>query len=98
MYGEKPGGSFSTPNYPEPYQDKIQQLCDWYITVAPGKKVSLFFNVFEVEGKQAGRGCANAVVRVWTDPLNSKPEELCGDKLEKDQKAYVSVGNVLRVM
>ncbi|OTF78291.1 CUB domain-containing protein, partial [Euroglyphus maynei] len=72
------------------------QVCNWFITVRIGSKVLLYFNEFSVEGDPPSRGCPGAIVRVWPNP-NEKPIELCGEKLNRNDKQYVSESNVIRI-
>nr|XP_027195182.1 uncharacterized protein LOC113789799 isoform X1 [Dermatophagoides pteronyssinus] len=88
-------GIIQTPNYPNNYPAAMQ-VCNWFITVRPGSKVLLYFDEFSVEGDPPSRGCPGAIVRVWPN-LNQKPIELCGEKLNRRDKQYISENNVIRI-
>lgn len=90
-------GIITSPNYPNYHYNATRFVCDWFISVKPGHKVMLHFDVFSVEGEPVTRGCSGAVVRVWTNPSISKPVELCGEKLANGSKEFVSEDNVLRL-
>lgn len=90
-------GLITSPGYPEPYKND-RQLCSWYITVKPRRRVHLYFTLFHVEGEPTDRGCPSAVVRVWPDPESvGPPVELCGETLTNDTREIMSVSNVLKV-
>lgn len=71
--------------------------CHWFIHARPGHKILLYFDVFEVEGNPAERGCPAAALRVWPWRETDKtPIELCGDTLD-GYKQILSETNVLKL-
>ena len=71
--------------------------CHWFIHARPGHKILLYFDVFEVEGNPAERGCPAAALRVWPWRTTDKtPIELCGDTLDS-YKQILSETNVLKL-
>ena len=93
-------GVLTTPNWPAPYdgpqRGEGSSTCNWYLTVRPGSRVMLHFQVFNIEGSPKDRGCPAAAVRIWED-IDGIPVELCGEKLPFDQSQYVSSRNIMRV-
>ncbi|OQR78514.1 cubilin-like [Tropilaelaps mercedesae] len=91
------GGVVTSPGFPEPYKND-RQLCNWWITVKPKRRIHFFFTLFHVEGEPTDRGCPSAVVRVWPAPDSvGPPVELCGETLTNDTREIISTGNTLKV-
>ncbi|XP_028968828.1 cubilin-like [Galendromus occidentalis] len=91
------GGILTSPGYPENYKND-RQLCNWWITVKPKRRIHFYFTMFHVEGEPTDRGCPSAVVRVWPDPNGvGPPVELCGETLTNETREIMSTGNTLKV-
>ena len=90
-------GIITSPQYPNNYPAN-RQVCNWFIYASrPQHHIMVLFDYFEVEGEPIGRGCSGAVVRVWVNPKNTKPLELCGDKLANNSRQFISVANYIRI-
>ncbi|XP_037910464.1 tolloid-like protein 2 isoform X3 [Hermetia illucens] len=100
-YSGQDSGIITSPNYPANYKGPAKNMassaCNWYITARSGYKISINFEFFSVEGDPPGRGCAAAVLRLWTNlESEASPIELCGEK-NADDWHYISQGQSVRI-
>ncbi|KAL8573049.1 hypothetical protein ACOMHN_010479 [Nucella lapillus] len=87
-----PSGNFTSPNYPNPYQDAT--TCEWTITVNTSYAISLTFHDFDIENHQ---NCRYDAVEVYAGRDDRGPQltKLCHS--QTTAQVTQSTGNVIFV-
>ncbi|XP_060075561.1 cubilin-like [Ylistrum balloti] len=87
-----PTGSFTSPNFPGQYPHS--RVCTWLITVQQGRRVSLTFDNFNLEGDLV---CRFDYVAVYNGIMADSPRmtTLCGETIPQLQE---SSGNTMKVV